>query len=892
MNRAILSTTTLILLCLQYNTTAQSNSQWQELERARLSAGAKSVLIPVVRPSPVKPVFDQKNFSQEMKTFNKNYREMKDRMETNQSLLKFSGWTMRGGTVATSIALAAATEGVSIPFQIMVGLTGWGLENGIENSVDYLVESGNQSADEAMRGYLSRLSEQSLKEWEKLEQLDGDARVNAAREMVSSWAKESTKDIEDSKERAQVEAGFNTFMVRSLTNALAKEGSIRKLADENLQAQIYIQSAQVRNVVRTLTNLETETGKRLDSLSHSMIKFQNSLQSLNSTMGKIDLKIDSLTDDVSFIKDYAFSKMTPKEQLAALNSKAFAKKFKDNPAELARLKQKIQTLADYQDFSDKAQTFLAGSDLVLDLASKFGVSPKVVNKGKKIVALASGAVELGGAIVSGNPMSAISAIGKCLGVFGGDAAAKRHAQIMNALSKISEGINVTIKLQQATLQGLQTIVQNQELTLKAIMQLHQDMIEIHERTMTKLVTIHQDILINRELVTAVLQKDIHSCAAYLDTRIAADGFSAEKNIFSSFEDLRTYHNSVADLWNKCLAGFDQNFLSRKTAAASFRLAAYDKGESVNFAQFEREKFVPLRDYALQRTAELAKEERRSSKVRWALMDAASQPLPTMGRSSEKISDALSKLDIAKKSPADLDLVFQNLWSIDHIIEFSQHLVSLYPLIELTNGSGVIEELSTIISKKDFNARGLLNLKGALGWIFRGIAQETMMAGEPILDFMVEDYLSSDKERASIRDQVIAILEGNSLIARNFVARLVQVALKNSKTSSRTYDLALNDTVSDAFLKMHLTGKDFAFELKEVDGVKAWHVVLSKKVVVRLPTAEEVQSGQIEYPESLSKLLQARSKVATAITNFKFLQDATTNENRTAFYWFWANGRSL
>lgn len=197
------------------------------------------------------------------------------------------------------------------------------------------------------------------------------------------------------------------------------------------------------------------------------------------------------------------------------------------------------------------------------------------------------------------------------------------------------------------------------------------------------------------------------------------------------------------------------------------------------------------------------------------------------------------------------------------------LLSLYPLVTVSTDSWVsIPKVAenawngSLASGQKQNQSQFL-LKSALNTINLAIAQQSLMAGEPILPQLAAKFedIVTDSTNCDASKDNYCFVRKNQIMAKNALHYYLYLRSQDPAFAA-AYDQAFKSVSAKDVVT--LLGAKFVGKVDSPANVKlVWQA--DAKVAVDLPSPEEVAKKMISYPPELSILVKLQEKVADELT---------------------------
>lgn len=487
---------------------------------------------------------------------------------------------------------------------------------------------------------------------------------------------------------------------------------------------------------------------------------------------------------------------------------------------------------------------------------------KVIDGATKVAQVASlvqGAVKgylTGGPMGIVSALSGSSALGSLLGGGGGDSA---------KLDEISRKLDQVLKNQQE-------IMRLQHVTINLLKDMALMIDDYHKKEMEALTEIRAIGLTGAEVAKFSLNQDFNRCEALIHSQLKMSStinneYDYIRNIYNlklnqvdfkkSFSSFPKFSNITTTLGEDnlkdCYKGVNNAFDGRNVAENPIR-AIFSFKEEQNAYLFEQEKYQPN----LKILKELTQKENLSS-----------LPLHFPVSDVDALASKTAYFDKTYKPSGGSKDVYQ----LDHLIStvtlerYVTGLLILHPVLELDSSTwkkSFKDIVDTFIEQTEFTSRSNRAIKNALKMTQSAIAQEAIIAGEPILHKLHENYKDYLSAKVCQGDQ--CVLRKNKLLMKN----LVMYTLRDHKTISddliNRYERFYQDKdfaqLSELFIS-DLTNENF----EEKDG-SIYLKVLSDRTnqgsplpeMIRLPTPEELKLGRILYTENMPRLIYMQTMI--------------------------------
>lgn len=451
------------------------------------------------------------------------------------------------------------------------------------------------------------------------------------------------------------------------------------------------------------------------------------------------------------------------------------------------------------------------------------------------------------------------------------------------LAEINKKLDVVIKNQQEMMKmQIETMNMLKDLAL---------MVDIyHQQEMAAIAELRDYQLTNLEISKAQLNKDIRSCERMINFQLSSvwknmdfgrDAFHSINNLeilklrftqsITGLHDIRRIVNSVEeDGFKNCQSGIADAFGSNNYSENPIR-SIYASDDQNNLYQFQRETYAPM----------LSALEYFSGTSNF---DSMPLHLPTKEFTGLKFK--IPHVDNARAESFSNDIYdLEQLLSVKNLERYLSHLIVLLPLVEVDKNvwlKSYEEIISTYLDASNTgsnqNIRSHFFLTNALKLTQSAIAQEALLAGEPVLHQIHARYMKdvmSEKECTLIKRDDVPLTEtpflcsvrGNRLLLKNLVMFALYSESQYDENFMAKYKAAYE--ASDRVALAKLLNAGIAMErieaVKSRDGSSLEFIinVLDKnknKVAIKLPAPEALKEGKILYSESMSRLLRMQDVI--------------------------------
>lgn len=423
------------------------------------------------------------------------------------------------------------------------------------------------------------------------------------------------------------------------------------------------------------------------------------------------------------------------------------------------------------------------------------------------------------------------------------------------------------------------IMEAQIETMKMIKDLALMVDQHHQKEMRALSELRDLSLVNLEINKTLLNKDIRSCERMINFQLSSVwkeldfkmnsfyGINDLKIINSRFQgnihglhDIRRIVNSVeANGFEKCQNGIVEAFGGNSVTENPLR-SLFSSSEHENLVSFQRNTYHPLLSllYFFAETTELN-----------------SIPLHIPSANYDGLMEKVNYLLSAKteNDGAERHYDLEDLVSTKGLERYLSQLLILHPFLEVDKNVWG-KDLKTIVntyltnsnSGSNQNIRSYYLLSNALKLVQSAIAQETILAGEPLLLKLHDVYFDLLVSKENCDQVPLGNLENSCAIRKN---KLLMKNLLIFKTSFKLrhhygdyfneYEKAYSSGNLEALAKLISLKLDGSrFVSNAFDGLKVHSLILKdeegKDIKIRLPLPASVKNGNLMYSENMDHLL--------------------------------------
>lgn len=504
---------------------------------------------------------------------------------------------------------------------------------------------------------------------------------------------------------------------------------------------------------------------------------------------------------------------------------------------------------------------------------------ETANKVATVTKLTSTAIQ---AFATGGVSGAFAALGAVglggLSPFGGGADySAEFAQINRKLDQLLEGQKQIMDMQLETMKMVKDL---------AIM-----VDEYHQKEMRALAELRDYSLVSLELQRLALNKDLRHCERLINYQLSSiwsteKAYSQNKFDIYSLDILKQHFykriNSLNDIRNAVSSGGDNSFASCLDGVADAFgseiskenpvLSIFMTTEEDQLYRWQRDVYSPLLNYvvSLNKTHDF---------------DTVPLHIPSANMKGLKYKDQFLRTVEKSAKPFSENYELEDLISASSLERHLTRYLVLYPILEEDKSiwESSLEEivqkrLANSDRKENYNSRSFHNLRNALRMIQTAIAQETILAGEPFLLSLYENFHQDLllKKNCDEENSFVCTVKDNKLIMKNF---LNLIASMNAKNQGKDFSILYSK----------------AYENKDIKTLAAiFHPQLApERITVQddlykldnkysLPTVEEFINESISYSENMNKLLKMQTLVLEALGQIAPLKRASSDDAQLDF----------
>jgi hypothetical protein len=672
-----------------------------------------------------------------------------------------------------------------------------------------------------------------------------------------------------------------------LMGALIAGGIYLHVKDNEGFKKIVEQGKRIIHDIKDIQSKVNEFGVLVSTMkkhfTDAEVNVRNLGEGLNGAGKDIETMYRNAQANINNANSSSASKVESKKILDFLYNKVVkgkdAKKDETNPSVLSKQR---QINANLEKTINAVEGMTNNLSAILDTTQKFAaifkIKPpkdllKVMHKAQQVAQVVGAAKDIMAGWATGGPLGAVTALSSgSLSKMLGGGQDDNSAQF----EMINRKLDVII-------QNQQKMMEMQVETMNMIKNLALLLDQYHQKEMMELSELRDYILVGLELGKAQQNENLRYCERMINfqlrsvwsrydfneestktmSQIRLIGNKFNSNI-SSLDDIRRVITSVEENgFNRCQSGLGDAFGGSSNIENPLR-AIFESSDDEDLLSFQREKYLPL----LESLRYFAGTEN---------LDSVPLHFPLTTYESLKIKTpyiASARGEVSANAEIyDLD----NLVSVKNLERYLSNLILLHPFIEIDKPVWMktfSEIIETYLQNSNFNSnqnsRSHFFLNNALKLIQSAIAQEAILAGEPIIVDLYNNYLqeifSSKKceELTSVgpglsKYPLACSVRSNKLLMKNLIGYTLSMQNDShgvflpkyesafSNKDLKTLSLMLGRSVSEQQLKV--IDDSIYLNLQILDSKK-----MGTTVSLKLPTLEELKAGNLFFSENMSRLM--------------------------------------
>jgi len=476
-----------------------------------------------------------KTVSERLQSAQLKYKESQENAAVGRSILKVNSDIIMG-----SLAIGAATAGTGTAIVLATAAVTYGMQSLLDYTDAKFQESSQRSAENLLRKQLAMIERDHDADLVTLEQ-QYKTGAQDEKDVVIQELFDRSRGIFPEQMPGEDEASIQ-HMQHTLSRLLEKKMEtgfqLSRLANEALRDEMTGELHDLKEEI----DLVASNGKLLFQVAK---EHEQSIKALQEEMGLMSDDIGALQEDVTFLNQYVFSTMPPKQQKAFLKSQNLLNIPDEQKAVLEkqidaaiRKENVIRTTQQYMNYANDV------GKIINSLSDELNIDPKLVNDINSAIEIGNAATQAFANFATGNWLGGVSTLAGAF--FGGgkkDPAAERHNQIMEQFKHVLANQHIMMEQLETIQRSINQVVENQI----AIMDFLND-------TFHQLQGQHFEILRNEHLtrmmvsVVLDLQRDeawdeIHALEEFFESRDDRDGnaWNFKNGEFVTYQDMVAHY---------------------------------------------------------------------------------------------------------------------------------------------------------------------------------------------------------------------------------------------------------------------------------------------------------------------------------------------------------------
>jgi hypothetical protein len=447
-----------------------------------------------------------------------------------------------------------------------------------------------------------------------------------------------------------------------------------------------------------------------------------------------------------------------------------------------------------------------------------------------------------------------------MGPVGAGAMAVGQMQMNAELGKINMKLDKVIELQKQ-------ILDLQKQTLAKLDDLSHKLDEYHNQEMLAIEGVQDEVLENRSAIRMQIDSDLSACKSLVNrvNSISNNTASVSVNMLSA----RTVQNTLAQAiavpsvrqallnesslrqsFARCGAAMGNAFSHKSVIETPLKAALDGKPGIATPLQLRKKRFDPA-------LLTLASANQGKNYEKMALH------IPVAGFSGLDRKDFYAKRSLGSQDNS-LGTDLSEMVSVYALERYVSVLLALHPMLAVSGEAW--NSLPNAVESSWNGSNALAQrqnqsefwLKSALDTIQIAIAQQALLAGEPLLSHLVDkiDAIIAEPVSCEAKDSQFCFVRENEVMAKNLLNYYLYLRAKDPNFFA-AYTQAFNANSVQDMVK--ILGVQFVGHIEAPANVSlAWKA--ETKVSVSLPKPEDLTKGMINYPPELSLLVKMQEKV--------------------------------
>lgn len=674
--------------------------------------------------------------------------------------------------------------------------------------------------------------------------------------------KELEKGIEEMK--VAVEGNTNRFEV--INNEMKKIGNdVKDIADAVNSIQTEVDNLQT-TILENQNDINEQLGSISNQVSENFTQIMNNGQAIEQNR---ELILEN-RKDLNFVKDFAYSQMSPGQKLIALESGAYGKNM---------LAEKRELLIKQLSFQTNVGNFLNGARQVSQIANNLGVDLGPFNQ---VLNYGQTAFNVANELLSPSPNFLGMAV-QITGLFAKrrDIQGERHSQIMKSLGIINKKLDVVLENQQKLFEGQARI-------LEGLSQISAQIQDVAITLYDNIELTRLDIRTNRSGIREGLKESHTSCNTFL-SRLDKELF---KPLDRSPMALRKRHfNTYKEFYIKCRSIINTLDLLRQNGEFSvlFTEIFNDVEDETSLSKYLKQHYLPLVESYLKFAPE-------GNIERDLLMgiEPFINPVQLKKAFDNEETKRLARELLSKeqwkdndRKPLNLVKLLKNPLDAKTVFEVGENINRLAPYFDIvkdnefpTTQEVLSQEGAGNISIGHYALLDIQTLTEV------SLIQKSFLSGQAIIPYLYQSLLSGHKTA-----EIVDVLEKYSNIKENFIAYFVSNQLANkygrdlyaeNNMFGNSYERAL-DLGKERYLEIELGTKEIASAIVKCDENKDCflHITAGDKESKLFLRSFKTQSGLgllRVHPQS-EKLLGLREVTMNNLFGYNYESNVENKNDR-------------
>jgi hypothetical protein len=792
--------------------------------------------------SAMTPEERSKNLDSALKQFKKTY-------ESEMSKIAY----VEGGAVAMSLlAKGAALYAGSLSGPGLVVFDG--VAESLDKARSWAIGEYKASEEARFQALLARLISQhslSASEWNQLNPRQALEYLETQNESL----KRSRAGMSD-LQREEISAG----MLETLQRAYSQTTRYQFKADQVQNESIETLAVTLARARIELKDFVAGVATDLKEIKDSQAQLKSGLLDVQARLSQQGVDLRSQQRSIDFLNEVMFGQMTPTQQRLALEMQFVGKELTD---EDRQEKIRLLKIAEARlDLETQVNRYLGRTEQILVIASALGLDPQKQEKVNQVMDIVKKGTHLASAVMSQDPLQMGVALVSIFGSGPSDAASARHAEVMAAFQKLSEGQAALGQMIGEVQKMLVDVRGAQILILQGLDQVSKQV----EALQFEVQRVSDQLRVTSKQLVGVAAADLLLCEKFSGSK-ANYGTVDPRFGMLSYTDLVRHFENQDGLFSRCILGLDivfsENF-PRGGLNSLFNFESYFGDEGAEVLTYINKVYKP--------TLELLVWMKQSSLIypgTQVVLTPLSHPSESFQelktKSSSQFRDPPKRarfsdeaLNLSDLSLSDQERMLSDLIYAPALVRLGSMLPSLLPYFSLTTNIGKsarirdLEEITRYPWRSEDNEKVAIGyLERTIGLIDLSLAQQSILAGDvmigPVRDLIVRleaaPQVISDLDRMFLA-KLAPVIERNGLFRENLAKQFLQDRLTRERFSRASFVLA-NDQWDPILMKRVLKTP---FDLSRTNG--GW--ILQIPIPAPIMDSADVKPGAISLQIPLNR----------------------------------------